>query len=151
MVRFEGFIAEAFEHLAYCFPVLFGGFDAVACHEGVDYIGNHNVGCIEHGKLFVEESFEISFDGRNESFAAFLEEVVVTFGRHPLEGWDLDGEQSGGVGAAVALRLLPEEPGEDAMAVGSSLEFDASCERVPVVVPQPLLEVRRDVEVDVEL
>lgn len=119
------------------------------CHEGVNDIRDDDIADEEAGELTVDESLEVSLDRGDQRLLAFGNEVIVLVGVHSLEGGDLDGEQTGDIALDVTDGPAAQEPREDGMAIGASLELDTTETGVPEVMTEPLVEVVRNLDVDV--
>lgn len=118
-------------------------------HESVNDIRDDDISDEEAGELTVDESLEISLDRRDESLLAFGNEVIVLVGVHPLEGGNLDGEQTGDVALDVAGGASAQEPRQNGVAIGASLELDTAKTGIPEVMTEPLVEIVRNLDVDV--
>lgn len=119
------------------------------CHEGVNYIRDDDIADEEAGELTVDKRLEVSLDRGDQSLLAFGNEVIVLVGVHALEGGDFDGEQTGDVALDVIGGASAQEPRQDRVAVRASLELDTTETGVPEVVTEPLVEVVRNLDVDV--
>lgn len=137
------------EHLSDRFPVFFGLVDAVRFHEGIDDVGDGDVLIVEHGELFVDKSLEISLDRGDDSLLSVEAQVIVLVGIHALECRHLDRQEARHVAGIISMRLLAQEGREDGVDVAAALEFDPFGGRIPVVVPQPLVQIGGDFKVDV--